>query len=904
MMKFTPRKIIAPVVVGLVLLALHSVIGSSTVGSQAVLELGQPDFTHSLPNFVDGKGFNGASYAAVDKSVTPNRLYVLDLANNRVLGWNSVADLKNGATADLVIGQPDFASVQCNQGLSGVTARTLCFSFTPTFNLSALQAGAIAVDTSGNLFIADSGNNRVLEFDQPFTTDTVADRVYGQPDFTTTYNGISPTNLYEPTGVVVDNSENLYVADSGNNRVLEYNSALVNNAADLAIGAPTLYSGRLDCLYVPGRVPQGPNSLCLDIRYKYPINLEASVGLATDQVGNLYVGDTFNQRVLEYDRPAATGNTTANRVLGTCGSFFANACGGGIGTFGNLRGLAFDNNGALYVGTVRLPDPLTSDTYDVALPEGFGGPAVDASGDVYVPDPGNNRLLGYTAPIQNNETATLELGQPDFVHNGVNFVDGKGLLTPSRVAIDTSVSPNRLYVSDPGNNRVLGYANASALANGATADLVIGQPDLYSYFCNRSSTATMSTLCLATTPDQPQSGTGGIAVDPFGNLYVADTMNNRVLEYDSPFSSDTVADRLFVTRPTGITVDQTGRLFVAEATNNRVLGFSRPLLTATPDLVIGQANFTDTRCNFGGSTNAVAMCQPSAVAVDKSGNLFVSDSGNNRILEFSQPLSNGETASSVLGQNGNFTTNSCGDFCGATSLGFDSSGDLYVTGELYGELYGVTTGQLLEYNAPFSSNSQPINVVGNQPGSCGNPSATTICNAVGLALDANDNLWLADAGNNRVLMFPNSAEPTPTSSATTTAIPTPTPFPTATPTPTPTPTPTAAPTPRVPALVRVSSSSLNFGTVRVGRSKVKGVTLTNTANKKGGATVTFSGRSISGSGEFSVSTTCNGQVGPKGRCSVTVGFSPTSLGSASATITINGNASNSPQTMGVAGTGR
>ncbi len=165
--------------------------------------------------------------------------------------------------------------------------------------------------------------------------------------------------------------------------------------------------------------------------------------------------------------------------------------------------------------------------------------------------------------------------------------------------------------------------------------------------------------------------------------------------------------------------------------------------------------------------------------------------------------------------------------------------------------------------------------------------------------------------NNFVAAYTGSSpkpSPTPTATATPTPTPTltptPTPTPTATPTPAPTPTPNPTPRPRVSALVRVSKSFLNFGTVRVGRSKVKGVILTNTAKKTSGVTVTFNGRSVSGSSEFSASTTCNGPVGPKGRCSVTVGFAPTSPGPASATITINGNASNSPQTIGVAGTGR
>src|SRR5208282_2079126 len=91
---------------------------------------------------------------AIDTSVTPNRVYVSDYNNNRVLGWNDVATLTNGETADLVIGQPDFTSSAPNNG--GESASTL-----------DLPQGVV-VDGSGNLYVADFGNNRVLEYNTPF----------------------------------------------------------------------------------------------------------------------------------------------------------------------------------------------------------------------------------------------------------------------------------------------------------------------------------------------------------------------------------------------------------------------------------------------------------------------------------------------------------------------------------------------------------------------------------------------------------------------------------------------------------------------------------------------------------------------------------------------------------------
>jgi subtilase family serine protease len=138
--------------------------------------------------------------------------------------------------------------------------------------------------------------------------------------------------------------------------------------------------------------------------------------------------------------------------------------------------------------------------------------------------------------------------------------------------------------------------------------------------------------------------------------------------------------------------------------------------------------------------------------------------------------------------------------------------------------------------------------------------------------------------------------------ATPTGTPTPTAAPTASPTPTPVPTPT--PTPKVSASVGLSQGGLNFHNTKVGRSKTRVMTLTNTAKKKGGATITFNGASVGGSSEFGGSTSCNGLVGPKGKCKVIVFFAPTSAGGASATITVNSNASNSPTSFPVTGNGK
>ena len=96
-------------------------------------------------------------------------------------------------------------------------------------------------------------------------------------------------------------------------------------------------------------------------------------------------------------------------------------------------------------------------------------------------------------------------------------------------------SAGHLYVADPGNNRVLGYSDISLLITGGAASIVIGQSDINSNQCNQGTTASATSLC----------GPQGVAVDSLGNLYVADTSNNRVLEYATPFANDKTADNVF-----------------------------------------------------------------------------------------------------------------------------------------------------------------------------------------------------------------------------------------------------------------------------------------------------------------------------------------------------------------------
>jgi hypothetical protein len=152
------------------------------------------------------------------------------------------------------------------------------------------------VDVTGNVYIADASNNRVVEYNSPLTTDTVADRVFGQggsfTSDTCNLGGISASSLCAPQATTLDAAGNLYIVDA-NSRVLEYNTPLVTDAvADRVFGQPDFSSGGCN----QGATSPSASSVC------YPIG--------ADSAGNLFVADTSNNRVLEYDTPLTTDTAT------------------------------------------------------------------------------------------------------------------------------------------------------------------------------------------------------------------------------------------------------------------------------------------------------------------------------------------------------------------------------------------------------------------------------------------------------------------------------------------------------------------------------------------------------------------------------------------------------------------
>jgi len=1024
--------------------------------------LGQVDFTHNAVNLANASSLDLQDGVAIDAA---NHLYAADPNNNRVLGWNDAATFADGAPADLVVGQADFISSSCNQGASMPSAASLC------------QPNGVAADAAGNLYVADTSNNRVLVFAAPFAgfsgtqiAGVSASVVFGQPDAQSNApnnGGVSAASLSDPWGLALDPHGNLYIADSLNSRVLIFSDPLAtfppNTSAQVVIGQSGFAAALCNQSANPAANPSA-STLC------------APEGLAVDSAGNLYVADSSNNRVLEFDAPLAT-DAAAHMVLGQS-AFTGNAAnaGGTVGasTLNGPAGVAVDLSGDLYIAdtfnsrVLEFDAPRATGITSAAIVFGQGGSfatsdcdgssgvlataltlcgpidaALDAGGSLYISDQSNSRIVEFDSPLTPGASANRVLGQPDANHSGVNEVKGQGQDYPQGVAVDARA---HLYVADTRNNRVLGWHSATAFANGAPADLVIGQPDFASNACNQGATnPAAASLCFPT----------GVAVDGLGNLYVSDTDNSRVLGYGTPFGSfsgnpiiDPAATIVlgqggsFVTaapnaegigagsldQPQGLAFDQAANLYVADTANNRVLEYNQPVASgASASRVFGQdstgSNFSAIQCNQGAGTagpaSATTLCLPEGVGLDPAQNLYVADSNNNRVLEYNSPLtvvsgvagSGDVTADAVFGQSGFAANgpNAPSGVAGAGTLEFpegvasDSLGNLYIADTSNTRVLGFVT----PLKNPAAPNTTAAIVFGQNgafdfaDSECnsfstpyGSPSDSNLCEPSGIAVDGSGNLYVADTDNSRVLEFDQplpisgatptatasgtptttatataAASATPTATATSTATPTstttPTPTatasatstptatatatatttstatatasatatatatptatstatgtatatatstttvsatgtPTATATATSTPTITATPTPTptmVPYALKVAPGRLNFGKVKVGSSKSKLVKVFNKGKRTGAIVMEPYGVAAG----FTASSNCPPTLEPKGKCALTVSFSPVAAGKVIGTLTVGDNADNGPQHVSLSGIGK
>ncbi len=301
--------------------------------------------------------------------------------------------------------------------------------------------------------------------------------------------------------------------------------------------------------------------------------------------------------------------------------------------------------------------------------------------------------------------------------------------------------------------------------NGAAATLVLGQPSF-----NDNTPGTTQSRFYA-----PQD----TAVDPVsGKLFVADTLNNRVLRFGSPaaLGSGAAAEAVLgqtnftdntgtctaagMNSPGGIAIDSAGTLWVADSGGSRVLRFANAAALGNGTAasgVLGQPGLTT--CDAAAAPTASTIAAPSDVAIDSAGRLWVADVGGNRVLRFDQAATktDGAAADGVLGQS-TFATGDAGTtqstFRQPLGVAVDAGGTLWVS--------DTNNSRILRFaNAAAKANGASADgVLGQSSFTGATPStgAGRLSYPALIAVEpASGRLWVVDPGNSRVLRFDNAA---------------------------------------------------------------------------------------------------------------------------------------------------
>ncbi len=461
----------------------------------------------------------------------------------------------------------------------------------PALNARFLTLMGLAVDSAGNLYIADQGANKIRKV----TTDGKIATMVGTGDSGFSGDGgpAASAQLNGPHGLALDAKGNLFITDQWNNRIREVTPD--GNIATVAGNGTPDFAG------------DGGQAVSAEIRSPWAVALDAA--------GDLFIADTYNQRIRK---------VTPDGTITTVAAGLAFPSGVASNSTGDLA-VAILNDKAISrvtaAGVVTTVAGNGSAGYSgdggPAVGAEFGYPfgvAVDPSGNFYIADPNNHqvRKVGANGVI----TTVAGTGIQGFSGDGGPAASAQ-LNSPGGVATD---SQGNLYIADSSNLRI------RKVTPGGTITTVAGS-SAYGY-SGDGGPATAAGL------KYPQ----GVAVDAAGRIYIADTYDHVVRRVGLAGNISTLAGNNVegfsgdggpatsaeLDTPWGVAVDGGGNVLIADLSNNRI----RKVTVADGSIVTVAGNGSYGDAGDGGQATLASVDSPEGVAVDAAGNILIADVGS------------------------------------------------------------------------------------------------------------------------------------------------------------------------------------------------------------------------------------------------------------------------------------
>jgi trimeric autotransporter adhesin len=796
----------------------------------------------------------------------------------------------------------------------------------------------IALDSAGNLYIADEGNNVIRKVSTSGTITSIAGN--NSEGYSGDSGLATSASLYTPSSIALDSAGNLYIADAGNNRVRK---------VTVTTGIITTIAGTGTAGY------SGDNGAAVSATLNKPS------AVVEGSTGNLYILDTGNNVVRQVNTTGTITTIVGNGTAGYSGD-------DGPATGATLHapyGLNIDGSGNLYVAdsgnnVVRLVSTAgiisTFAGSGAAAYSGDGGAAIsaalnnpqgltiDSQGYLYIADQSNNRVrevttqaggvvfpttavastsAAVTIPLQVNTegtmitaiTAPVSLGGKqeyavsatgcalntaltagEVCNVTATFTPGYAGARPVPLQVSSSagtfnfgltgvgtgpqvaLSPGIITTFSIGNNELAEAQASGGVAVDSAGNVyaglevflgLVGAQQIVE-FAAGTGVPTMTTLGTLSF-----SKPVGLALDSIGNVYAASPNYECIFKFAPGSSNYTVVAGTLVdfgdgsggysgdnglavnaelNNPAGVVVDSVGNLYIADSGNNRI----RKVTAGSGIITTTAGNGTAGYSGDNGPATAAELNDPSAVALDGAGNLYIADSGNNRIRKVTAGSGiittvAGNGTAGYRGDNGPAISAELND---PKSIAVDSAGDLYVVDTLDNVVRMVNAAGIITTVAGNST-------LGNNGD--GGPATSAQLTAAYFAIDSAGNLYIS-----------GGSVDSPSSGV---------------------------------RVVNVSTSALNFASAQVGASRTQTVAVTNIGNAPLSLAVQASGQNPSISTGFALdsTSTCpqltagseSSSLASGASCSLAIDFAPTTAAAITGTATIADNSLNVSQVQTV-----